>query len=162
MRLGVVSDSHNHVSHVLAATEVLRREHVAAIVHCGDVGGGDVVELFADWPTHFVAGNCDHSGQLAAIVARHGQTYHAVRAELELAGRSIAVLHSHVPGSLAAAIQSQQFDLVCYGHTHRLEHQQSGRTHILNPGALHRATTYTIAIVDLEEMTIRHLEVSCD
>jgi putative phosphoesterase len=162
MRLGVVSDSHNNVPHVQAAVAVLQQEQVDVVVHCGDVGGPEVVELFAAWPTHFVAGNCDSAVQLRTIVERSQLTYHPLRAELELAGRKIAVLHSHVLGSMAAAIESNQFDLICYGHTHRPEFHREGTALVLNPGALHRATEYSLAIVELDDLSVRHVAVPCD
>jgi predicted phosphodiesterase len=41
---------------------------------------------------------------------------------------------------------------VCYGHTHVAESHLEGRTLVLNPGALYRATPHSIATVDLQTM----------
>jgi predicted phosphodiesterase len=41
---------------------------------------------------------------------------------------------------------------VCYGHTHQAEQHRVGKTLVLNPGALYRATPHSLALVDLEHL----------
>ena len=47
---------------------------------------------------------------------------------------------------------SGDYDLVCYGHTHQAEQHRAGKTLVLNPGALYRATPHSIAVVELRTM----------
>src|SRR5262249_26664115 len=56
-------------------------------------------------------------------------------------------------------IASGAWDLVCYGHTHVAELHRAGRTLVLNPGALFRASPHTLAVVDLVTLTARHIPV---
>ena len=78
-----------------------------------------VVELFAAWPTHFVFGNCDTDTQkLAAAIGKAGQTCHGLFGDLTLEGVRIALLHSHDGRKFRETIQSGEYGLVCYGHTH--------------------------------------------
>ena len=96
MRLGVVSDTHGHVELTRPAVRMLESFEVDAVLHCGDIGSVEVVELFAAWPTHFVFGNCDYAtDELEAAIHRAGQTCHGLFGELEFDGVRVAMLHSH-------------------------------------------------------------------
>lgn len=160
MLLGVVSDTHGNIGRTSQAVELLQARGVEAVLHCGDVGCPGIVEQFAAWPTHFVTGNCDAREDLGTDVLAASQHWHGLFGEITLANRRIALLHSHVPGKLAECAESGQYDLVCYGHTHRYETHRVGDTVILNPGALHRAHPVTIAIVDLTTMQVEHVEIA--
>jgi len=157
MRIGVISDTHGNTGTTSAAVDLLKQQDVEQVLHCGDVCGSEIVRQLADWPTHFVAGNCDDPDMLGRIVTGANQQWHQLQGEIELAGRKIALLHSHVSGALSEAIESGEFDLVCYGHTHQYEQRMEGNTLVLNPGALHRASRHSIAIVDLQTMQAEHL-----
>ncbi|HEX3872485.1 MAG TPA: metallophosphoesterase [Pirellulales bacterium] len=154
LRLGVVSDTHGHMGNTLAAVRMLESLEVDVVLHCGDIGSPAIVPLFTKWPTHFVFGNVDFpEAPLTAAIQCEGLTGHGRFAELELAGQRIAMLHGDDNAKLVAAIAGQQFDLVCHGHTHQVRQERRGRTLVLNPGALYRASAHTLAIVELPAMT---------
>lgn len=160
MRLGIVSDTHGHLESARAAVRVLNSEQVDAVLHCGDIGSPEVVALFAAWPTHFVFGNVDYDeGELSQAIEAAGQTCHGRFGALELAARKIAFLHSDDRELFEQTIESGEWDLLCYGHTHIPEQHKAGRTLVLNPGALYRAKPKTLAIVDLATLTAVHLPV---
>ncbi len=160
MRLGVVSDTHGHLGNTRRAVERLQDEAVEHVIHCGDIGSPEVVMLFAAWSAHFVFGNCDADwNELTSAIRDANQTSHGEFGTLELAGCRIAVLHGHDHRRFRQAIDSQSFQLVCYGHTHRREHHFEGDTLVLNPGALFRADPHTIAVVDLPSLAVAEIEV---
>lgn len=153
MRIGVVSDSHGHVELTRPAIRMLESLEVELVLHCGDIGSAAVVELFAAWPTHFVFGNCDaHRPGLAAAIQAAGQTCHGEFGALEIEGKRIAMIHSDDRRQFHDALNSGQWDLVCYGHTHIAAIERHGRTLALNPGALYRATPHSLAIVELPSL----------
>ncbi len=85
MRIGVVSDTHGHLEHTRAAVRMLESLEVEAVLHCGDIGTPEVIELFAPWPTHFVFGNCDHErGKLRQAIFQEKQSCHEEFGELVL------------------------------------------------------------------------------
>ena len=159
MRIGIVSDTHGHLPNTRAAVRMLESLEVQQVIHCGDVGTEQVVELFAPWPTHFVLGNVDDGVILTAAIRQAGQQCHGRFGHLQLLGRDIAFLHSDDATRFQQTIDADQFDLVCYGHTHQAEQHRAGRTLVLNPGALYRARAHTLAIVDLPELTATHVTV---
>jgi putative phosphoesterase len=160
MRLAVVSDTHGHVGYTNAAVRLLVSHKPSAVIHCGDIGSPAIIPLFAGWPAHFVFGNVDHDeGELAKAIEKAGQTCHGRFGSLELAGRKIAFLHSDDLDLFEETVASGEWDLVCYGHTHAAEQHRVGRTLVLNPGALFRATPHTLAIVELPALTARHVSI---
>lgn len=153
MRIGVISDTHGHVLNALAAVRLLESLEVEAVLHCGDIGTPEIPKLFASWPAHFVFGNCDHEeDELRESIRAAGLSCHERFAELELAGRRIAVIHSDDARLFQQVKSGGSYDLVCYGHTHQAESHREGRTLVLNPGALYRANPHTLAVVDLKPM----------
>ena len=154
MHLGILSDTHGHVANTLSAVRMLQSLEVDELLHCGDLCSSEIPRLLAEWPTHYVFGNCDEDthGMRLAIAAAGGRC-HDWFGDLTLGGRRIALLHGHEGKRFMQAIKSGDYDLVCYGHTHSAEFHHEGRTLVLNPGALYRANPHTVAILDLETMT---------
>jgi uncharacterized protein len=153
MRVGVISDTHGHVPNTQNAIRMLESLKVETVLHCGDIGTPEIVEMFAPWPTHFVFGNCDiDRSELRAAIAAAGQTCHEEFGDLELAGVKVALLHSDDRERFRSAIQSGQWQLVCYGHTHVASNDQHGQTMVLNPGAIYRASPHSIAVVELPQI----------
>jgi putative phosphoesterase len=153
MRIGVVSDTHGHVANALAAVRMLESLEVEAVLHCGDIGSHEIPRLLSKWPAHFVFGNCDSDlEELRAAIEKAGLACYGQFGNLELGGRRIALLHSHDARLFRSVCTSGDYDLVCFGHTHHAEQRRAGKTLILNPGALFRATPHSIAVVELATM----------
>jgi hypothetical protein len=160
MVIGVLSDSHGNGQAVVLALRLFEENRVETILHCGDIDDEATVSLFSDIPTHFVQGNCDtEPAHLAAVAHAVGATFHGRFADLEFAGKRIAVAHGDDKGRLAEAVQSGLYDFVFYGHTHVAERHTVGRTTVVNPGALYRARPKTVALMDLPKGDVRFLTV---
>ena len=153
MRIGVISDTHGHLTSALAAVRMLEALNVQAVLHCGDIGSVEIPKLLSAWPAHLVFGNCDSDvDELRAAIEQAGMACYGQFGNLQLGGRRIALLHSHDAKLFREVSTSGDYDLVCYGHTHRAEQRRVGKTLMLNPGALHRANPHSIATVDLATM----------
>ncbi len=160
MLIGVVSDTHGHVENTLRGVRMLETFAVEQVLHCGDIGSTDVVALFDAWPTHFVLGNVDgNEDELAAAICTHHQSFYGPFGELTLCEKRVALLHSDDQRRFRETINSDDWDLVCYGHTHQSESHRVGKTMVLNPGALYRARQHSIAIVNLGTMEIEIVAV---
>jgi putative phosphoesterase len=153
MLLGIVSDTHGHVEHTRQAVRMLESLDVAEVIHCGDIGSPAIVPLFAAWPTHFIFGNVDYDEPpLREAIDQCRQTCHGRFGSLERAGKRIAFLHGDDQKRFAQTVHADDWDLVCYGHTHVAKQHRQGRTLVLNPGALYRATPHSLAVVELPEL----------
>jgi len=155
MKIGVLSDTHGDVMLTLAALETFREQGVAHILHCGDIGTPEIVRLFSGIPTAFVFGNCDpRTETLRKTILSVQQTCCDWFGELELGGKRIFFLHGHQWDRFENEILCGQWDLICFGHTHHAELRMVENTLILNPGAIYRTPSPSVAIVDLESMNV--------
>jgi putative phosphoesterase len=151
MKLGIISDTHDRAERVAQALAEFRRRGVERIVHCGDVTGPRIVQLFDGWTADFVLGNCDWDpGGLERAMTGVGATLHQPFGELELAGRRIAWIHSHDERLFQALEYADHYDYLFYGHTHVAEQHRTGKTLVVNPGALHRARVKQCGVLDTE------------
>ncbi|MBF0184980.1 MAG: metallophosphoesterase [Magnetococcales bacterium] len=151
MRLGLISDSHDHITHIEQAARIFRARGVDWVVHAGDIVSPPALRCLEGLTLFVVYGNNDGEriGLLKAA-EKLGATLKGDLLELDLPDEKRAVVyHGTEPALLQALSCSQTYDLVIYGHTHRAEDRQEGRTRILNPGTAHGfGKTATIMIYD--------------
>jgi len=159
MLVGVISDTHGDVSATWAAVRMFQSVGVARLLHCGDIGSGEIVRLLADWPTAYVLGNTDRPADLAAAIETAGQTCHGQFGQVEWERRRIAFLHGDDSRRLDQTVRSGTWDLVCCGHTHVAATYRRGPTTVLNPGAVARTAEPTVALVSLPSLQITPLEL---
>ncbi|HOA75012.1 MAG TPA: YfcE family phosphodiesterase [Phycisphaerae bacterium] len=159
MKLGIMSDSHGRVGRVRDALAILDAAGAEAIVHCGDVGGIEVLEELAGRRCWFVWGNTDYPHPTwRASVEALGLPWPDGPVEFTAAGRRIAVYHGHEPG-FEGAIRSGRSEYLLHGHSHRKADYRVGPTRVINPGALHRVGVPTVAILDVQSDDLSFLEV---
>jgi len=162
MRVGVVSDSHDNVSAIRRAGEELRRRGVSLVLHAGDWVSpfsarflrealGEGVRIVG------VFGNNEGERPFFLEVARKfGVEVAGEAAELEVAGRRVAVYHGTSPILLRALVESGLYDVVVYGHTHQAVVERRGGTLVVNPGELCGCLTgrSSYAVVDLDKLEV--------
>jgi putative phosphoesterase len=180
MRIGIVSDTHDRTPIVEAAMTLLREQEVDLVLHCGDIESVEVVQLFASIPTHFVLGNWDgdwisgvncgwaplsadgrkrNDARLRQAIQDSGATLHEPWGELTLEGRQIAWVHGHDRALLHDLEKSNCYDYLFYGHTHVAEQHRTGRTLVVNPGAMFKVDPKQFAILDLKSGQVESVVV---
>lgn len=171
MKIGVVSDSHDHKLLLRAAITDAVARGASSILHCGDIVAPSSLERLGhhEVDIHVIHGNNVGDGVgMARLVADPSNRirYHGQDAELELGGRRIFIVHyPHYARAMAA---TGDYDLVCCGHTHHanveMQANLAGReTPIVNPGTiagLGAAPTY--AMVDLSTLKCEIVPTSAD
>lgn len=152
MRLGILSDSHDHADRVTAAIRLFVDLNVDGVIHCGDVGGMESFDAMVGCNLWFVWGNTDvPDAALGAYLETVGlRIPPAPPLSLTIERRLIQVFHGHEPG-FQKALRAQEADYILHGHTHVARDERLGRTRVINPGALHRAPRYTVATLDLPD-----------
>lgn len=159
-RLGLVSDSHDNLALARSAASFFRDARPDVVLHLGDITTGDTVGCFSGLPMRFLRGNNDDNRLLAPALARHGFPKLADDLTLEVNGVRVAAHHGHVRPRLEAL--AAECDLLLHGHTHQRRCEKLGRTLVVNPGALYRCNTKTVAMMDLPALDVRFFEVTRD
>lgn len=160
MRLGILSDTHDQLARTLQAVARLEDRGAQALVHCGDLTSPDIVHACASRPCYFVRGNNDYDerGIRAAIEAVGTASWLGMGGEITLEGRRIAVTHGDTP-SIFRRLLAASPDYLLFGHTHVPMDSGDAVARQINPGALHRAREYTVAILDLESGALEFLSL---
>lgn len=165
MMIGIMSDSHGNTRRTARAIEAIARHRPVHVIHCGDIGASAVIaELAAGFMEPLVQVTCV-LGNVDAWEDTLTSPWPHVRiagryAELNLAGKTMAVIHGDDPRRLGAVLQSQKFDYVFTGHTHERNDCMEGRTRIINPGALHRTHEPGCAVLDLATGMLTYFDVA--
>ena len=158
MKVGLISDTHNHLREARRALDRLVERGARHLVHCGDAGE-DVVDLLSavcrehGVRAHVAVGNCDRAHlEDAPFRTSPAGLERAEAPEFILAGKRCIVLHGDRAEILRRALESNRFDFVFTGHTHAPADQRTGKTRLVNPGsaARPRRGPPTVALLDLE------------
>lgn len=157
MRIGVVSDTHNHLPNVAHLVELLNAAGVARVVHTGDITQAKTLEVLSRlaMPLHGVFGNNDAGEReaLEAAATRLGIDLADPPLELSWAGRRIVVAHD--PSDLAIA-PDREPAVALHGHTHRRTIERRPGGLVFNPGecAGHLRGHNAVGVVDLVTLEV--------
>ena len=160
MRVGILSDTHDKGERTRRAIEMLIREGAEVLVHCGDFTRPDILAACSVLPCYFVFGNNDGdnvaelrrvSGEVGAVCLEWGGV-------VELGGKRVGVTHGDMRIDVNRVL-AQGPDYLLSGHSHIANDFHDGAIRRINPGALHRAAHYSVAILDLDRNAVEFLLV---
>ena len=141
------------------AVATLVSQGATILLHLGDICSLSVIDaLIVDPPlqSRLVFGNNDWDD--IASMTRYAQRLdihvdHPV-GRLEVGnGKTLAFLHGDDPRAMMQALE-EKVAYLCHGHTHRAADHRQQHTRIINPGALHRAREYSVALLDTDQDTV--------
>ena len=158
MKIGILSDSHDHLTYLEKAVEEARSAGVELLLHAGDFIAPFTVPLLAraGCPVQAVFGNND--GERVGLHNRFQQIGASVAERprsLEFEGVRILLLHE--PFALDTLAGSPDFNLVVYGHTHQVDVRTPDQGALLvNPGEVCGWVTgrSSFALADLSKRTV--------
>jgi len=144
MKIGAISDIHDHLNNLEKAINILNNEKVELVIFCGDLSSPFTAEYFGKLkaPVKAVFGNNegDRVNILGKIKKNQLNIEYAPKQglmwDLKLAGKRIAVFHGHQQEITDALINSDLFDIVLTGHTHRFHLKKLKNTFWVNPGTV--------------------------
>lgn len=156
MRIGVVSDTHNHLRNAQRIVELFNAAKVDRVVHTGDITQAKTLEIFAELscPLSGVFGNNDlgEKEQLQRVIEQYNFDFTDPPLEVCWHNQNIIVVHD--PLEFAGSL-SELHSLALHGHTHRQHIEKTAHRLTFNPGecAGHMQGLNAIGIVDLATLT---------
>ncbi len=174
MLLGVISDSHDHLTNIDRAIDLLKELGVQGLVHAGDFVAPFAVKrlIHLGLPIWAVRGNND--GEVAGLRNSFNflrSNYSEVDHDLRLGDRRLVI--QHIPHSWNDLLNAESPpDVLIFGHTHQPYLRRQGEevhspnsmkinvpascpTLILNPGELCGWMTGTARLATLDLDTLR-------
>lgn len=160
MLIGILSDTHDELDRARRAVALLSARGADVLIHCGDLVEPEMLAACAVRPLYFVFGNND-----ADVVPRLRATAKFLKATclewgdtIELAGKHVAVTHGHMAVD-RRRLSRPTPDYFLSGHSHVPLDLREGACRFINPGALHRADEYTVALLNLATDELEFLRV---
>ncbi len=155
MKLGIIADSHENMPLIAKAVESFNHQEVDLVLHAGDFISAITAKEFKKLKAKLIGVFGNNDGDKLLLQKRFqgiGELYDDYH-ELEIEGRKIVLMHQ--PKFLKALIASGKYDLIIYGHTHKVDIRE-GQPLVINPGECGGWLTErrTVAIVDLETMKV--------
>jgi uncharacterized protein len=167
MKIGVISDTHDHMDNVKKFVKIFIDRKVNAVFHCGDLVAPFMWTPFepikkANIPFYFVYGNND--GERAGIKKIFGNVCEIKGDffETTLNNKKILMFHDLSPEMVDALAKSGSYHVILKGHTHQKEVKKIGNTLLVNPGegCGYLTGKASVAIVDIDELKAEFIELN--
>jgi len=163
MKIGVVADTRDNREGFKLLLDRFLVGGARWLIHCGGLGGLDMVELLKPWQITIVRGERERDWQALEVALQklRLQSSLPTQTTVTLDGKRIGVCRGEDVGIVSQWARSRQFDYIFHGHTLRRRDERQGSTRIINPGALSgpRYQPRSGCLVDLESGEIKFVEI---
>lgn len=161
MKLGLISDTHDHLDHIRRAAAIFREQEVDLVIHAGDYSSPPAVKALAGLNAAGVFGNNDGEKLgIAKAFAKIRGRFEGDFLKIDVDGEAIAVYHGTIPEITEALGRCGLYRAVISGHTHKIENHLEGQTRMLNPGSAHGfGKEATVMIYDTQTDRVNLIEL---
>jgi putative phosphoesterase len=165
MKIAIISDTHDNLAYFKRAVDWIKKEGIKTIIHCGDIFKPETIrEVLKDFEgeIHVIFSPAD--ADFSKIPKDSFENLPGVKTyekfgTFEIDGRRIAF--THFPEIARELAETQNYDLVFYGHTHKPWEEQIGKTRMVNPGNLANIfykPTFAVYDTKTDELGLKILE----
>ena len=138
MRAAIISDTHDAVFNTQDVLKMIKDEGVATIIHCGDMSSVYTAELFHDFCIYHAWGNNDFDTIGLKLTIQEcmagSRSDRWIKGVFD--GKIFAAVHEQHSTIFSGLLDSDFFDYIFVGHTHRKSDRMMGKTRVINPGAI--------------------------
>ncbi len=161
MKICVISDTHDNLYAVDGFAEKVRGK-VELILHAGDIVAPFVVKSLKKANCKVIAVYGNNDGDKLLLKKKFeesGFEIHPPPHIFEIGGKKVLLMH--FPDFVEEIAHSGEFDLIIYGHTHKVDVRKIGNTLILNPGELGGwlSGKNTYCLLDISTMSYKIEEI---
>jgi putative phosphoesterase len=162
MKIGVMSDSHDHIENIHKSIGIFKERGVDLVIHLGDFVNPNSVRALAGVKLAGIFGNNDGDrfrmmGAFHEIGADIIGDFH----EFDLDDIKFACYHGTEPQLKDALVACGTYNVVMYGHTHECVNTHVGKTLVLNPGTVHGfGGRATVMIFDSQARSTEIIDLS--
>jgi len=162
MKIGIISDTHDNLPRIKEAVGIFNREKVELVLHAGDFVSPFTFLEFKNLNCSLkgVFGNNDGDKLYLQEKFRGIGKLYPTPYNVKINNKNIVILHKEK--LIDALAESQKYDVIIYGHTHRIDLRKTGKTIIINPGECGGWLTgkSTIALLDLVNLEVKIIDLA--
>jgi len=146
-KIGIVSDTHDHMSNIAKIVEIFNREQVELVIHCGDIVSPFAARHFEGLKARMVAVYGNNDGEHKGLFMTLEGNIFSEPYIFEYEGKKICVAHH--PYIVEKLKEKKLADIYLFGHTHIKMVENSPL--VINPGegCGYVTGTATVAILDM-------------
>jgi uncharacterized protein len=158
--VGIMADSHDNKVGVLAATRLFRDRQIGLLLHAGDYIAPFNASWMADIGVRMIGVFGNNDGEKFGLRAQFSDLGDIHRAPHPFVYEGKRFLMLHEPDQVDALAQSDCYDVIVYGHTHKIDVREE-ETLVINPGETGGWTTdrSTVALLDLTTMGVEIVDL---
>ncbi len=156
MKIGIISDSHDHKENIIKAVECFNGEFVDLVIHAGDIVAPFTISEFKNLNSKMTAVFGNNDGERLGLSKVFDIQVPPI--ELTLDDKKFIVMHE--PLNLNALKKCNYYNVIIYGHSHNPVIEK-GETIVINPGESCAWLTgkATVAILDTISMATKIIEL---
>jgi putative phosphoesterase len=164
MLIGAFSDSHDHLTQIDKAVQLLNHKKVGLVLHAGDYTSPFTIAHFKKLDCNFIGVFGNNDGDHPLLTKRFQETTNCIIrdrfTQVIVKGYKIGLLHGDETELLDTLIDTGYFNAIIHGHSHNSSIEQRGKTLVINPGELCGYLTgkATLALLDTERNTAAIVE----
>lgn len=142
LKIGVLSDTHDDIQNTKKAVEIFNTYKVEYVFHAGDYIYPGMIALFGELNqnTKFYGVRGNNDGELIGLINQFNKLENAFFlnefGRVSIDNRQVGIYHGTNEQLCESLIESQLFDLLILGHTHKKRIEIIGKTLVMNPGPL--------------------------
>ncbi|MGA1195798.1 MAG: metallophosphoesterase [Candidatus Latescibacterota bacterium] len=158
--IGLITDTHDNKHAIAKAVQVFQQRDVGLILHGGDYIAPFNARWMSDIRVPFVGVFGNNDGEKFGLRAQFESLGPIHRATFVQVWEGKRILMIHEPDEVDALAQSGAYDVIFYGHTHKID-MRKGPTLVINPGEACGWTTgrETVGILDLNAMDVEIVDL---
>jgi len=164
MKIGVLSDTHDHLANMINAINTFHDQGIETIIHCGDLTSIKMLSHFEGFRVIYTMGNMDYTtGTITNRLKKMREdNFAGLVFRGNLGGVPVAATHSHINGKVMELVRENQFKWLFHGHTHEKRDEVIHGVRIVNPGALGGMgrEPRSFCIVDLDAEDVQFVKLS--
>lgn len=159
MKIGIISDTHDHRVYVKKAMEIFLREGCTWVLHAGDFVAPFIIEDIKKFNFSFIGVFGNNDGEkdgLINAVSGFGQIENPPYSFI-LNERKFLLMHKPV----RMEDKVDEYHIIIYGHTHKRLAERKGISLIINPGEAcgWLFNEPSVAILDMENQEVLFIEL---
>ena len=161
MTIGIMSDSHDHLPRIQRAVEAFKAAGVGAIIHAGDFIAPLTFDCLRGVKVPFYAVFGNNDGEQHFLRERYAPLGTICERYCKATVGGLRFLVTHCDDVVDSLARSGDYDVVVYGHTHKVDVRPVGSTLVVNPGELCGWCTgkATVALLDTETRDVKIIEI---
>lgn len=138
MKIGVVSDTRDNRDGFKLLLDRFLVSGARWLIHCGGLGGPEMIELLKPWQIAIVRGERERDWQAIELALQKARLQPSLATHLTVAieGKRIGICRGEDMALVNQWAKSRQYDYIFHGYTLRRRDERQGQTRIINPGAL--------------------------